>query len=61
MVTRERPLLRLVLLFYSLSVALGAEESDRAIAREGIAEAVHSPATWVPWTHLRRLLRGPLV
>jgi hypothetical protein len=33
-------LLTLVLLFYSLSVALGAEECNRTVERESIAEAV---------------------
>ena len=39
-------LLTLVLLFCSLSVALGAEECNRAVQRESIAEAVHYPARW---------------
>lgn len=38
--------LTLVLLLYSVSVALGAEESNRAVERECIADAVHYPATW---------------
>jgi hypothetical protein len=38
-------LLTLVLLFYSLSVALGAEECDRAVERESVSEAVHYPGT----------------
>ncbi|HWX26632.1 MAG TPA: hypothetical protein VNZ53_04230 [Steroidobacteraceae bacterium] len=38
--------LTLVLALYSLSVALGAEKSHRAVERECIAEAVHYPATW---------------
>jgi hypothetical protein len=38
--------LTLVLAFYSLSVALGAEECNRAAERESIAGAVHYPATW---------------
>jgi hypothetical protein len=39
-------LVTLVLLFYSLSVALGVEECNRAAERESIAGAVHYPATW---------------
>jgi hypothetical protein len=39
-------LLTLVLLFYSLSLALGAEEPNRAVECECIAAAVHFPATW---------------
>lgn len=39
-------LLTLVLLFYSLSLALGAERSKRTVGRECIAKGVHHPATW---------------